>query len=377
MSPVRVGLAVDMNLGYFRSALEGIASYAREGEQWALDHALPTAAGLEGLLERRPDGIILGTTNVSVYPLFERLSVPVVKLGISSDVHLLSQVGNDSFAIGELGASYFLRKGYRNFAFAALIGQRVDLRAQGFVQALERVGFSCSVLDQTIGPQEVTARAERLEKWLLSLPRPIAILCSNDFQGWELIECCSRLGIRVPEEMSVLGVDNDSTVCALSAPPLSSIQTGAESVGYEAARALEMHVKMPGSPPIRLEVPPVRVVERASTDALANLDPVVVRSLTYMREKLKSPTSIDQLAKEFACSRRKLERLFRTATGLAPAQVWTQLRVAESERLLADTDLSIEDIAYVVGFRDGSQLSATFRRLTALSPTAFRKRARP
>ncbi len=378
---MRVALAVDMSLTTYRGSLEGIGSYAREARDWTLDHCMPSSEDINWLLARKPDGLIVGATDPGIVRLMASLPIPVVNIGVAAEIPL-TEVRPDEQAVGEMAATYFLRKGYRNLGYAALRGTSADDRSAGFVEAAERAKATCFILDETgedltDGQRRYAASNQRMERWLMSLPRPAGILCSNDRLAWILTETCALLGICVPQEMSVLGIDNDATICALSKPPLSSIQLPSERIGYEAARLLEERVKTKSLPPVCLRIPPIRVVERRSTDALAIEDSIVSGAIAYMRENLKEGLSFEDLAKKFGCSRRTLERLFDEVTGCPPAQAWKQLRVREAQRLLAETDLSIEDVAYVSGFAGGNRLSDSFRKQVGVTPTEFRKRARP
>lgn len=376
---MRVGLAVEMNIGYLRDALSGIASYARERKGWLFDHYPPTTSGIRAIMECQPDGLILGTSNPSMLLQVAGLGVPIVNIGIIEASTELAHVGNDDLAIGEMGAAYFIARGYRHFGFAVIVGERIERRAEGFARALEREGFQCSYLrySEADAAGNAAKRSAAMEQWLKALEKPAAVFCANDHLAWALTEHCARVGISVPSQLSVLGVDNDPTVCALSEPTLSSIQTGAENAGYEAARLLEQYVNAELKEPIRLRLAPIRVVERRSTDAFAINDEIVQRALQFMRENLKSSIDMDTFAKRFGCSRRKLERRFQEALGQAPTQAWATLRTNEARRLLAETDLSIEDVSYVAGFNQPSQLSNALKKQIGMSPSAFRKRARP
>lgn len=365
--------------------LRGIAAYARPARPWVFSWDNPSAEGILRLLELEPDGLLVKHVDERGFELIERAGVPTVNLGFPVANSKMRHVGHDESAIGELGAAYFVSRGYRNFGYYPNTGNPRDLRAHSFRAYLKRYGHTCHVGDaQPAHPAWPRAQAslkrdnEAICRWLTGLPKPVAVLCAADNFALTVAECCSQLELRVPDEVAILGVDNDVPVCLLSAPPLSSIQIAGERVGYAAAELLDNLMTPDGrEAPKLVAVPPIRVVSRRSTDAVVASDPLVARALAYLREHATAPDCLNEFLATIRCSRRTLERKFRESIGQAPAQAWLRFRLEEATRLLADTDLSVEHVADQSGFGEIRQLQVAFRKFLHQTPTEFRRHAVP
>jgi len=374
---MRIGLVIDSSIENFRGALRGIAEFARTDKNWWLDRYDATHNGLAQLTASQCSGFLLGTIDREVLGAATALTLPGVSVGAPYPAPCLSTITHDDIAIGELGATYFLARQFQHFAYAARTGKQNDQRLVGFERALTESHHTCSIFDEPDGQQNPQKRDDALGAWLWDLPKPVALFCDCDERGWLVAEHCRRLNIAIPGQVALLGVDNDVTVCALTEPALSSIQTSAEQIGYLAAQRLAELLAGRSPVPAHVEVPPLRVVERRSTDTLIATDSIVVQAQRYMREKLREEHGVDTLCKALACSRRSLERRFQLATGMSPASMWTHFRVQEAQRLLMETDLTVELIADLCGFPDSRGLSGNFKRALGVTPTEYRRRARP
>jgi len=375
---VRIGLVMDASIENFRGALRGVAEFARTDKNWWLDRYDTTHSGLAQLVASPCRGFLLGTIDREVLDAAAALTLPGVSVGAPYPAPTLPTVTHDDVAIGELGAKYLLARQFQHFAYAARAGKLNDQRLVGFERALTESHHTCSIFDEDPGWQRNPQKRDReLGDWLWALPKPVALFCDCDERGWLVAEHCRRLEIAIPSQVALLGVDNDVTVCALTEPALSSIQTSSEQIGYLAAKRLAELLAERSPAPTRVEVPPLRVIERRSTDTLIATDAVVVQAQRYMREKLREEHGVDTLCKALACSRRGLERRFQLATGMSPASMWTHFRVQEAQRLLMETDLTVELIADLCGFPDSRGLSSNFKRALGVTPTEYRRRARP
>jgi len=374
---VRIGLGYFNFSGYSEANLLGIANFVRPNRPWALDLLEPTLAGMERLLARKPDGVLIGGSDDRVLALLLRAGVPFVSTGAPSK-RQINQVGNDERLIGELAAQHFITRGFKRFAYVARTGTHPDARLHAFESYLAERSYSCAVFEGTHGSDLTNLLTEDdppLTAWLLGLPKPCAVFCMYDQQAWVVAEQCRRAKIGVPNELAILGVDNHATTCLLADPPLSSIQSASVRIGYEAAALLERILEARGREPETICLPPVRVVNRRSTDAVAASDKLVAHGLSLMRTHISSELGIDDICSALKCSRRSLERRFHAGTGMSPAQAWQRFRVEEAERLLADTDLSVETIAERTGLGDGRQVAAAVRKATGLTPMKFRRNA--
>jgi LacI family transcriptional regulator len=380
---MRIGLLADMGVEHFRGAMRGIAEYARRRNDWQLCRSSPTVDGLRRVMELGAKGVILGTIEREPFMAARVEELPTVSLGAPYPPAGLCTVTHDEVAVGRMAAEYLLRQRFTHFAACCTAGKSQDERVTAFAEAIRKSGRDCPVLSEDppegasalVGGQLDLAREQRLSDWLERLVRPVAVFCDCDERGWVVAELSRRLGLSVPGEIAILSVDNDETVCALTNPALSSVQVASEHIGYVAAETLAL--KLSGQAvPLLTTIPPVRVVERRSTDASLTGDPLVARALGFMRKSLRDKQGIDGLAQTLACSRRSLERRFLEVTGTSPANMWTRFRLLEAQRLLLETDLSVELISDLCGFSDSRGLSANFRKQMGLTPTEFRRRAR-
>lgn len=377
---MKIGIALYSFSGFAESALRGIAAYARPTKPWSFDHGNQTLSGVNRLLSRNPDGLLISVSDPEVCARLEGTQVPIVNMHYSDTLPRAGRVSNDDVAVGVLAAKHFLSRGHKRFAYYAETGEQIDERLRGFRDELARADHSCEVFYG--GPyaqgDAYEAHYERpLKDWLLKLTKPVGVFCAHDHFAWRVAESCQGSAIAVPGDVAVLGVDNDTAICALADPPLSSVQTGSLRIGYEAAKLLDQLMAGEYPPTTNILVPPVRVITRRSSDAMAAGDTVVATALTHMKAHLHDTEGIDQLSIKLHCSRRTLERRFHECIGTTPAQAWSQFRLEEAQRLLTETDLKLRLVAELSGFGEGKTLSEAFKRLTGQTPGQFRRQARP
>lgn len=375
-----VGLCLEFYSGYDDGLLRGIAAYTRPHKEWTFTHAWPTLAGISAVLAKQPTGIIIRTRDTALLELIAKAKVHTVNFTNQAHVGEFGQVSNDNRRIGAMAAEHFLSRGDTRFGYFLLQPDRVDERLLGFADQLKLAGHTCDVFEGSPDHEsfeEQNASEIKLKKWLLGLAKPVGIFCDGDRFAWTIAEHCRRLALRVPEDVAILGVDNVASMCALSDPPLSSIQTASERIGYEACQLLEQ--MMVGRPPKQLviEVPPVRVVNRRSSDGVSVEDTLVREALEHMCAHLLDTVGMESLCQRLECSRRTLERRFRECLGYSPAEAWSRFRLEEAQRLLADTDLTLSIVAQRCGFHVPKQMASVFRRMTGRSPRDFRRLAQP
>jgi LacI family transcriptional regulator len=254
------------------------------------------------------DGILSRPTDHAMARLFRRMKVPVVDLNDLYEDLGLPWVGSDHSGIGRMGAAHLLEKGFRNFAFCGFAGELWSRqRCTGFFSVARPRAAHTSVYETPWrGPD--TPRwdqdIEQIEKWILSLPKPVAIMACNDVRGLHVLDACSRAGVIVPEEVAVLGVDDEDTMCELCSPPLSSVAPNPEGIGYAAAELLQ--TLMSGQTPQedRISVSPIRVSCRQSTDTMAVTDWAVASAARYMRELALQGCRVDDVLEKVHMSRR-------------------------------------------------------------------------
>ncbi|MBV9123769.1 MAG: DNA-binding transcriptional regulator [Planctomycetes bacterium] len=388
-----VALLAETWRAYGRGLLQGVARYVRAHGHWLILHQEQILGpDAPRWLKRQPcDGIMARIETRRLLETVQQLNLPTVDLRGRFQAAGVPQVGKDDGAIARLAAEHLHERGFRHFAFCGFTGLDYSVRRRdAFVAWVREAGFQPLVYEGTPPSQaaagtmqELTGQLyeEGLETWLTGLPRPLALMACNDLRGQQVLTACRGAGIRVPEEVAVLGVDNDTLLCDLADPPLSSVEPGAERIGYEAAALLE--AMMQGRPPQSQVVlfPPLGVVTRQSTDILAVEDRRVAAALRLIREHAFEGLNVDGLLKHLAAqscrvSRSTLERRFAETLGRSPKEEILRVRMARVKQLLIDTDYSLSAIARLVGIEHHEHLSALFKARTGETPGAFRRRIR-
>jgi LacI family transcriptional regulator len=369
----RVGVIVNNVEGYARGILRGVMpfAFARQWECSVMGVGLsPTSDNTS-----RFDGIIAQTRSIDQLYRLLGAGVPLVNVSSSLQVDEASSVVCDDLAVGRLGAEHFIRRGFRRFVwYAPLVHHFAKLRQMGFTSRLGEAAFEpVIVIDRNT-----------LNALLPSLDPPTAVMCCNDISALEVLEQCRLLRLRVPDQIAVLGVDNDDLIQSLASPPLSTITTAAERIGFESAVLLErlMHNRgsaagsAPGSSIVSIKIPPLGIVTRQSTDLIAVADDAVAEALRFIRQHAAGPMGVQDVQQHVTVSRRQLERRFRAVLGRSLLEEIRYCRVERARQLLIDTDLTIPQIATASGFSSASYLTVVFSRIAGESPGNFRKNVR-
>jgi LacI family transcriptional regulator len=376
-----VAILIETSRAYGRGLLRGIARYHREHAQWSTyfqpqglgDPPPPWLAGWRG------DGILARIDNRSLAQAVTRSRLPVVNLRGTVAGLSVPFIGSDNEAIARLGAEHLLERGFRHFGFCGLARgyhPGLDRRGDCFRQLIEQAGYACQVLQD---PPRKRARSweqeqEWLARWIAGLAKPLGIMTANDDRGLQVLDACRRAGAAVPDQVAVLGVDNDAYLCGLSLPPLSSIDTNSEETGYQAAALLDRMMDGKPPPPRLPEIAPAGVIVRRSTDVLATDDSDVIRAVQFIREHACRPIRAADVLDELSVSRSALEPRFRNVLGRTIHQEIDRVRIERARTLLAETNLPIKHIARKAGFQTVQYLTRAFRRLTGDTPAAFRRR---
>jgi LacI family transcriptional regulator len=277
-----------------------------------------------------------------------------------------------------MAAEYFLSAGFTNFGYCGPLRPFgiTDQFADAYRLCLKKSKLDCHVYPTPGGDQQSiawNAHLASLVDWLKELPRPIAVLCWSAARGRQVTEACHYAGIRVPDDVAVLGGEYDELMSSISRPPLSTIDQPAEQIGYEAALLLDgmMHGKKVTKRPILFS--PTRIVVRHSTDILAIDDELVRNALRLIRERAHDGVRVSEIVRELDVARRALEQRFIRLVGRTPAAEIRRVRIEEAKRLLVETDRSIADIGRASGFGHQDLFSRVFRRGVGLTPSQFRK----
>jgi len=214
---------------------------------------------------------------------------------------------------------------------------------------------------------------DRIARWLKGLSRPVGIVACNDVRGHHVLDACRSLGLTVPEEVAVVGVDNAETFCALCDPPLSSVVPDATQIGYEAADLLQRLMRGGASPTETRLIPPRGVVTRQSSDSVAISDAVVAKAVRFIRENAHHPIGVEDVLARSGVSRSTLERRFRAALGHSPHDEIQRCRLKRVKKLLLETGWSVSRIAEETGYDHAEYMMVQFKRETGMTPTQWRK----
>jgi len=363
--------------------LQGIVQHERSHRQWStfLDDEARTGRDPEFLRGEKWQGVISRHTTPALVKSCAQLGIPLVDLNDTPSFPGVPKIRPNNTAIGHLGAEHFLERGFRHFAYCGFTNQLWSCeRRDGFVEALRLTGHSCDVLDLhypgAITPDWNAEQTRLIAAWLTSLPKPVAIMACVDVRAFQVITAAQHAGLLVPEEIALLGVNNDVIRCELSYPSLSSIALNAHQAGYHAAEMLDrlLRGEKPGAMDVRIE--PLGVVARLSTDILAVGDKNVAAALSFIRERACRGVSVDEVVVHAAASRSQLERKFRRFIGRSPQAEIRRVQLARIKELLAETDLPLKSIASMTGFEHIEYLSVVFKRMTGESPGQYRKHTR-
>jgi LacI family transcriptional regulator len=277
-------------------------------------------------------------------------------------------------------AEHFLERGYRNFGVYGLQTERFFVeRVRNFVTALKRSGCFCEQLAENDSekPTDWERAQARLAEWLRRLPKPAGVFAANDQLGVRLLDACQRAAIAVPEEVAVVGAENEETLCSFATPRLSSVQFDGEAVGFAAAQMLDCLMKGRSLETPQRLISPRGIVTRESSGGNVLHDRLVARAVHLIRENAIFGMKVGDLCRKLNASRSTLDRRMNAVLRRTPKQEILRVRFQEVERLLRETNLSIETIANQTGFTHGHYLHAAFREWAGMTPGQFRSKRQP
>jgi LacI family transcriptional regulator len=379
----KVLLLIDFSEAYGRGILRGIAKYAQFFGPWMFCR-MPIYHRSEGDMEEivkwaeqwGANGIVAHIYNEDEARQLIQSGIPVIAQDSIERFNNIPNITGLYRETGRMAAEHFLHRGFTKFAFYGfenIVWSRE--RLEGFSQQIVSAGYETLIYQHP--KQEKTNlwsyKASPLSEWLKSLPKPIAIMASDDNQGQQVLEACKITGINVPEQVAIIGVDNDEVVCNLSEPPLSSISLNTEKAGYETAQL--MH-KMMDSQKLILQniyVEPMHIITRRSSDIFAIEDKELAKALQFIYYNYKEPIQVDDVVKATLLSRRVLEKRFAEVLGKTILEEINSLRIEHVSKMLVETNFSISEIASLSGYADERNLSRFFKSRKQISPLAYRK----
>ncbi|MBI1367356.1 MAG: helix-turn-helix domain-containing protein [Planctomycetes bacterium] len=370
----QIALLVETSNAYARGLLHGIVRYIREHRPWSIH--LPEL----GRGDRPPSwfegwsghGIIARIENRRIAQAVLRSGLPAVDVSAARLVPQLPWVETNDQKIARLAADHLLERGFKHFAFCG--DDRFNWsrwRCEHFVECIKNAGGTCDVhtIDVDAAPKQQDAA---LARWMRRLPKPVGVMACFDIRGQQVLDACRRLGVAVPDEVAVVGVDNDELLCDLADPPLSSVIPDAHRTGYAAASLLD---RMMSGSKVKAEatlIDPVGLVTRQSTDVLAIDDRDVSAAVRYIREHACEGIGVNDVLAAVPLSRRVLEARFKKLVGRTPHEQILRTQLARVQELLRETNLPLTTIADRAGFKHAEYLSVVFKKHLGVPPSQYR-----
>lgn len=382
----RIALVIETSRAYGRAMLAGISNFGRVHGPWSF---FVQERRLEDnppgwLSSFRGDGVIARCDNEAVLQAVESLGVPCVDVRGNLESAFPVVRCDDQLAT-EQAVNHLLDRGFSRLAFCGYDHVKYSARRlRWFNERVESLGIEASVYESPLPfPNATPTDVERshvlfepgLAAWLAGLTKPVGIVACNDIRGQQLLSTCRECDILVPEHAAVVGFNNDSALCEISDPPLSSVELDACRVGYRAAEVLESMINGETIRESCVFVPPTGVVLRESTDVVAIDDPQVADAVRYIRLNAATGISVGDVVGQVPLSRRTLERRVKDSVGASVNQLIIQHQLAQVKKLLCETDWPLKNIAARSGFRHCEYLSALFKRIEGVTPGQYRRQA--
>ena len=383
---IRVLIISDFTESFAHKLLAGLVEYSRQKEQWIVRRMPPeykAQIGIQGVIrvakEWDVNAVIGQFEPTDDVGLFAENGIVAIAQDYKKKFTSIPNITADYLGTGRMAARFFLERGFRNFGFFGMNDVCwSDERCDGFRREVEAAGFGDSFYSYRM--QEIDMvwyyQRNRLREWLRMIPKPIAIMACDDNQGANLIEACHGIGIKIPEEVSVIGVDNDESLCSLGSTTLTSIQIDIEEGGRQTAALVERLVADPKAPVEDVVLRPVKIVGRMSTAAFATADQQILKALLFIHKNALKKISVSDVMAEAALSRRLLERRFKSVTGKTLYEYITDQKLKYFAEQLADTDEQVINIALSMGENDTKSISRRFKQLYGCTPVEWREKQR-
>lgn len=383
---IRLILLTDFTEAFAHNLLRGILEYSKSREPWVVCRMPPSykqTYGIPGVLnwakKWEADAIIGQFDDDDNVELFRENGIIALAQDFKSRFAVIPNITSKYEQTGQMAADFFLQKGFRNFAY---YGYKdvvwSEERCMGFRDRITEKGFGDYFYEYQKQPLENLwyYESEPLIQWIKLLPHPIALMACDDTRANKIMEVCRILGIHIPEEIAVLGVDNDEIICSLSDPPLSSVSLNIVKGGYEAAQLIDKLIQNRGAACEDVIIQPVTIVNRLSTDIYATDHPAILAALKYIHQNLANRLNVEDIVRQVPLSRRLLEVRFREVTGQAIYQYISDLRIERFSQLLLASTEPIADLAIQVGFADSKNLARQFKLWKGCTPLEYRKQNR-
>ena len=376
---IKVILLIDCASEFDRKLMRGIMKYSKGNGPW-LFYRMPSniysgndreEQVIKWAKNWKADAII-GRWNETKASLLAELDIPVVLQNNRSRSNVYSNLTGDYEGTGKMAAEYFRKKFFINYAYYGV---------KDIIWSEERyLGFKSEVLKEKSNffeykedPNNEEDR-DKIMTWLKTLPPKTALFCCDDAHALFITETCRMMGIGIPEDIAVLGVDDDDLLCDISDPPISSIQLEVEEGGYQACRLLHQRLLSKSEKPFNISIKPTGIKERLSTSIFNISDSHALNIIRYISDNYMNDISIADILANATLSRRSIEMKFKSTTGQTIYQYLISMRIEHLAYLLITTDRSPSELAYEVGFRDLSNIFRTFKKYKGCTVSEYRRR---
>jgi LacI family transcriptional regulator len=368
--------------------LSGVAEYMQKRRGFVLQNISFTEI-LSGSLNRRFDGIIINLCAENTRNLLAMLngaSLPIVDTGAEIKDPSLIRVDIDIVREGTMAAEWFLRRGFRNFAYCGFHGVGTypysDILEGAFAAVVKRAG--CQYMTFTMpsltskDKQYLRIVQRALDKWIATLPPRTAVFCIHDRRAVMLTQACLACGRAVPDDIAIMGRNNDITICVCAPVPITSVNSNLEGQGFAAMRLLADAIEHPVAPKLRpvFRVPPLGIVERESTAVYPVDPPFLAKALLFLNENMERPVSATAIAKAVGVSSTTLRTAFRKALGTSLGKYALSVRMREAKRLMLEERFSVKEVAARTGFSSQAYFCYAYRTFYGHPPSQSRNAKR-
>ena len=365
---------VGAHTSYAREAVRGIVEYSQKHCEWDIQYVGVGGdpgvrkAVLEAIRRREVDGLICQFHSLEFANSVIATGIPAIDITGWYQTSL-PLVRPDYRAVGKLAARHLIETGFNRFAFLEYSGDvlvTVSDLSLGFAEELQKESQTCHSFRET----------QEIETWLRAIARPVGILAAGDARSRELVWLCRKLGLRVPQDVAIIGHGNDEFDCSLCNPPLSSVVVPARRVGQRAAAMLDTMLRNKRVPKKSVLLPPLGVAIRQSTDVLAVADPHVSKGVQYIQEHASDGITVTDVARHVSISRRVLEQKFVANLRRTPAAEIRRAQMERAKMLLAETDFKVATVGAKVGIRHYRTFRRLFQQHIGVSPNDYRFQVR-
>jgi LacI family transcriptional regulator len=379
--PRRVRLVVDISSAYGRSLLKGVSRYCQGHSNWEFETNNPFFGKQVyqpgDFLKTKTDGLIVFTNDKNMLKKALDSGIPAIVKGIDKPIPDRINFTTDNFLLTKMAHEYFRGLGFTRIAYCGL--DFLDWsKSRRF--ALEKVAAD-NETELLVYPAPRTKKLREWKnemplmiEWLKQLPKSIGLLAANDFRAIEVLQACKKAGIDVPDEVAVLGVDDDECICPFTNPPLSSISRFCEAAGYDAAKALDCLMSGKPADTTAIIIEPRDVVVRQSTDTLAVKNQSLADAIRYIRSNAAKHLTLEDVATQVGAHPRWLHELFKKELGHSVLDEIRKVRVDKIAEMLLETDLTVCQIAYELNQKSPGQIARYFRKQKGMTPSQFREK---